>query len=75
MGVDCTALPGVKDVGCYAGRCVVRKCAKGYQLEGLFWGESKCVKKHRATTDHHDEQVEVSMSNQGGGRLAWTENN
>lgn len=72
MGVDCTALPGVSDVGCHAGRCVVRKCAKGYKLEGSFWGGSKCIKKHRATTHHHNKQVEVGMLNQGDGRLAWT---
>ncbi|KIK63331.1 hypothetical protein GYMLUDRAFT_241830 [Collybiopsis luxurians FD-317 M1] len=31
-GVDCTSIPGVSDVGCSAGRCVIRKCMSGYKV-------------------------------------------
>ncbi|RPD65026.1 hypothetical protein L227DRAFT_276386 [Lentinus tigrinus ALCF2SS1-6] len=29
-GVDCTAIPGVTDVSCMAGSCVVHRCAPGF---------------------------------------------
>ncbi|TFK94951.1 hypothetical protein K466DRAFT_534758 [Polyporus arcularius HHB13444] len=29
-GLDCTAIPGVTDVSCVAGACVVRRCAPGF---------------------------------------------
>ena len=29
-GVDCTAIPGVTDVSCMAGSCVVNRCAPGF---------------------------------------------
>lgn len=34
MGVDCTALPGVKSTGvtCRVGQCVITACKKGYTL-------------------------------------------
>ncbi|OCH89939.1 hypothetical protein OBBRIDRAFT_755737 [Obba rivulosa] len=31
MGIDCAALPGVADVSCIAGACVVHRCMPGYQ--------------------------------------------
>ncbi|KAF8314179.1 hypothetical protein DL93DRAFT_2040149, partial [Clavulina sp. PMI_390] len=31
-GVDCTSLPGVADVECARGRCMVRKCQRGWLL-------------------------------------------
>ncbi|KAF8305591.1 hypothetical protein DL93DRAFT_2038385, partial [Clavulina sp. PMI_390] len=30
VGIDCTANPGVSDVECRMGRCIVHKCKKGY---------------------------------------------
>jgi hypothetical protein len=30
IGVDCTALPGVADVSCLSGRCVVHRCLRDY---------------------------------------------
>ncbi|KAH9980421.1 hypothetical protein BJV74DRAFT_109935 [Russula compacta] len=32
FGVDCTALPGVADVSCLSGQCVIRRCLRGYTL-------------------------------------------
>jgi hypothetical protein len=32
-GVDCTALPGVSDVSCIRGGCVVHRCTAGYDLQ------------------------------------------
>lgn len=30
FGIDCTALPGVTDVECRRGACVVRRCSTGW---------------------------------------------
>jgi hypothetical protein len=30
IGQDCTTLPGVADVSCLAGECVVHRCLRGY---------------------------------------------
>ena len=32
IGKDCSALPGVADVSCLSGECVVRRCMSGYSL-------------------------------------------
>jgi len=32
QGIDCTALPGVADVSCHSGSCVVHRCLPGYTL-------------------------------------------
>ena len=32
VGVDCTTIPGVADVSCMRGRCVVSRCAPGYAV-------------------------------------------
>ncbi|KAJ8461983.1 hypothetical protein ONZ45_g18099 [Pleurotus djamor] len=55
-GVDCTALPGVADVACVKGVCVVRRCMPGY--EGSSDGTT-CV--HR-----YDTEGRVVMTNQPG---------
>jgi hypothetical protein len=49
-GKDCTAIPGVADVGCLSGECVVRRCMKG--LVPTF-DASSCVPEH-----HHQSEVE-----------------
>jgi hypothetical protein len=43
IGQDCTALPGVADVSCLAGECVVHRCLRGYvpAHDGTH-----CVSKH-----------------------------
>ena len=32
IGQDCSALPGVADVSCLYGKCVVRRCLSGYAM-------------------------------------------
>jgi hypothetical protein len=32
MGQDCTALPGVADVSCLSGECIVHRCMPGHVL-------------------------------------------
>ena len=43
IGQDCTTLPGVADVSCLAGECVVHRCLRGYvpAHDGTH-----CVSKH-----------------------------
>lgn len=42
-GVDCTAIPGVMDVACAAGTCVVHRCLPGYIVSQ---DRSFCVRKN-----------------------------
>ena len=30
QGIDCTAIPGVADVSCHRGSCIVHRCLPGY---------------------------------------------
>ncbi|KXN91310.1 Protein priA [Leucoagaricus sp. SymC.cos] len=39
-GQDCTALPGVSDVSCMGGRCVVHKCTASYEIAP---GKEECL--------------------------------
>lgn len=32
QGIDCTAIPGVADVACHSGACVVHRCLPGYTV-------------------------------------------
>ena len=32
IGQDCTSLPGVADVSCLSGECVIHRCMSGYSL-------------------------------------------
>ena len=43
IGKDCSALPGVADVSCLGGECVVHRCLPGYMP--AFDGTS-CIRKH-----------------------------
>jgi hypothetical protein len=43
IGRDCSALPGVADVSCLGGECIVHRCLPGYVL--AFDGTS-CIRKH-----------------------------
>ncbi|KAF7328887.1 hypothetical protein MVEN_02518400 [Mycena venus] len=38
-GKDCTAIPGVSDVSCIKGNCVIHKCMAGFDLSG----HSECI--------------------------------
>lgn len=46
-GVDCTAIPGVMDVSCVAGSCIVRRCQPGYvvSLDGSYCLHSETAAK------------------------------
>jgi hypothetical protein len=65
QGVDCTVLPGVSDVQCLGGRCIVHKCKKGYELVpivGDVGGSFDCVwqGEYAAGSDLH-HQVDGTM--------------
>ncbi|EMD39476.1 hypothetical protein CERSUDRAFT_45486, partial [Gelatoporia subvermispora B] len=53
-GVDCTALPGVADVSCRTGSCLVHRCLPGYQIshDGTF-----CVRISQITHMHNEEDA------------------
>ena len=66
-GVDCTTLRGVSDVGCYRGKCIIRKCRKGYELD-LVHGDDdllECVPA-KGKGDGEGE-----LHKQVGGTLLW----
>ncbi|KAI0290225.1 hypothetical protein BC826DRAFT_1106580 [Russula brevipes] len=44
LGTDCTALPGVADVACLSGECVVHRCLPGY-IPAL--GGTRCIRKYK----------------------------
>jgi len=52
IGTDCTSLPGVADVACLAGECVVRRCLRGYTLS--IHGNG-CVPQAKIPTHSHLE--------------------
>ena len=43
IGEDCSALPGVADVSCLGGECVVHRCLPGYVP---VFGGTSCIRKH-----------------------------
>ena len=43
IGRDCSTLPGVADVSCLGGECIVNRCLPGYVL--AFDGTS-CIRKY-----------------------------
>jgi len=67
LGVDCTGLRGVGDVGCHKGKCIVRKCRKGYELAAII-GEVdvlECLPVKKSGGD------EGELHEQVGGTLVW----
>ena len=56
MGTDCSTLPGVADVSCLGGECVVQRCMPGYlpAIDG-----TSCVRKHELSQSQfvHAEDV------------------
>ncbi|KAF8147746.1 hypothetical protein K438DRAFT_1625980 [Mycena galopus ATCC 62051] len=58
-GKDCTAIPGVSDVSCVKGQCVIRKCISGYNLVGT---SSECV----YSMDHSVDQDPILLASQYG---------
>jgi hypothetical protein len=51
IGQDCTSLPGVADVACIAGECVVHRCLPGY---ALAHDGSHCVSRHAKISQHSE---------------------
>jgi hypothetical protein len=60
IGQDCTSLPGVADVACIAGECVVHRCLPGYvrARDG-----NHCVSRHGKISQHseYDEDDDESV--------------
>ncbi|KAH9961979.1 hypothetical protein BC827DRAFT_1341618 [Russula dissimulans] len=52
VGTDCSTLPGVADVECLSGECVVRRCLKGYLPARN--GRS-CIPKHPTFSQTEDD--------------------
>ena len=50
IGQDCTALPGVADVFCLSGECVVRRCMPGYTLSR---DGTHCISTQAHSSPHH----------------------
>ncbi|THH09074.1 hypothetical protein EW146_g8795 [Bondarzewia mesenterica] len=49
MGTDCTAIPGIADVSCQSGSCVVHRCLPGYVKAP---NGSECIRKHSGSKHH-----------------------
>lgn len=49
-GVDCTAIPGVMDVACVSGSCIVRRCQPGYtvSLDGSYCLQTEALTRIQA---------------------------
>ncbi|KAH8981203.1 hypothetical protein EDB86DRAFT_2813116, partial [Lactarius hatsudake] len=60
IGQDCTAIPGVADVACHSGECMVRRCLPGYVMshDGTSC-RSKHAHSHVATPEEDDEYVQA----------------
>ncbi|KAH9051581.1 hypothetical protein EDB83DRAFT_2316717 [Lactarius deliciosus] len=60
IGQDCTAIPGVADVACHSGECMVRRCLPGYVVSR---DGNSCTPKHAhshvATQEKDDEYVQA----------------
>jgi hypothetical protein len=54
IGQDCTSLPGIADVACIAGECVVHRCLPGYALAR---DGNHCVSR-QGKISHHSEYEE-----------------
>ncbi|KAH8987195.1 hypothetical protein EDB92DRAFT_1818040 [Lactarius akahatsu] len=49
IGQDCTAIPGVADVACHSGECMVRRCLPGYVVSD---DGTSCRSKHSHSHSH-----------------------
>jgi hypothetical protein len=56
IGKDCSTLPGVADVSCFAGECAVRRCLPGYvpALDG-----TSCIRKRSISQSHFDDAEDI----------------
>jgi len=53
-GIDCTAIPGIADVSCGAGTCIVHRCLPGYtpSLDRSF-----CIRRASLKLDFSEDEV------------------
>ncbi|KAH9974992.1 hypothetical protein BGW80DRAFT_1251189 [Lactifluus volemus] len=59
IGQDCSSLPGVADVACIGGECVVHRCLPGYvpTRDG-----SHCISRHRKILPHSEYDEDEAES-------------
>jgi len=52
LGTDCTSIPGVSDVECVRGACVVKRCAKGWDVQPIAGNPTslECIPKQRESS-------------------------
>ena len=56
IGKDCSTIPGVADVSCLGGECVVQRCLPGYLL-GL--DGTSCIRKHSISQSQFSNPEDV----------------
>ena len=66
-GRDCTAIPGVADVSCEAGECVVRRCSHGL-VPGPDGGS--CVPKTSHHHQHHHHPTDADADAEDNAEFA-----
>ncbi|KZS87919.1 hypothetical protein SISNIDRAFT_470538 [Sistotremastrum niveocremeum HHB9708] len=66
LGVDCSALPGVNDVRCVQGKCVISSCSDGFQLSDKGTCESRESGPHRAQYMGHHRKRHHAKKAVGG---------
>lgn len=57
-GVDCSAIPGVADVGCSSGACVIRRCLPGYTLSP---DASFCIRDRVGGVMHYSSGLQYGI--------------
>jgi hypothetical protein len=56
VGKDCSTLPGVADVACLSGECVVHRCLPGY-VPAL--DRTSCIRRHPVSQSQFDDAEDV----------------
>ncbi|KAH9974985.1 hypothetical protein BGW80DRAFT_1444587 [Lactifluus volemus] len=59
IGEDCSSLPGVADVACIAGQCVVQRCLLGY---AGGHGRNRCVPRRRKNSQHPGDKDKAEFA-------------
>ncbi|KAH9974991.1 hypothetical protein BGW80DRAFT_1487994 [Lactifluus volemus] len=59
IGQDCTSLPGIADVACIAGECVVDRCLPGYVLAR---DGNHCISRHGNISQHSEYDEDEAES-------------
>lgn len=63
IGKDCTAIPGVADVSCISGECVVERCMSGYALsrDGTHCTSTRISQPHVSVPEDENEDESKLM--------------